>query len=503
MILIYPPVAKPSEPSAGLAQLSGLLRRHGVAHKILDANLEGFSSLVRTPISCSDRWTTRAFRKLSENLASLRNRDIYYHLDRYKRAVSDVNRLLEVAARERGVTVGLANYQERDLSPLRSHDLIQAAERPERNPFYPYFKKRLEDLLDKEEPAHVGFSLNYLSQALCTFSMIGFIRQLRPDLKLIIGGGLVTSWMRNPGWRNPFRGWVDHLIAGPGEVPLLSILGIHRAERQSAPDFTHFPCRDYLAPGFILPYSASSGCYWKRCSFCPETAEGGSYTSAPTKEVLSDLKRLVAEMRPEMIHLLDNSISPALLEGLAEGPPGAPWYGFARINSQLTDSNFCRALRRSGCVMLQLGVESGDQDVLDRMEKGILLSTASSALKALKNAGIATYVYLLFGAPPETLTEARKTLSFTVEHSEEIDFLNLAVFNLPVGGVNTGELETHDFYEGDLSLYRGFVHPRGWDRKKVRLFLNNEFKKDPAIAPIVAKDPPIFTSNHAPFFLKD
>jgi hypothetical protein len=47
------------------------------------------------------------------------------------------------------------------------------------------------------------------------------------------------------------------------------------------------------------------------------------------------------------------------------------------------------------------------------------------------------------------------------------------------------------------------VHPRGWDRKKVRLFLNNEFKKDPAIAPIVAKDPPIFTSNHAPFFLKD
>jgi hypothetical protein len=33
------------------------------------------------------------------------------------------------------------------------------------------------------------------------------------------------------------------------------------------------------------------------------------------------------------------------------------------------------------------------------------------------------------------------------------------------------------FYEGDLPLYAGFKHPRGWDRKAVRRFLDNEFKK--------------------------
>ena len=49
-------------------------------------------------------------------------------------------------------------------------------------------------------------------------------------------------------------------------------------------------------------------------------------------------------------------------------------------------------------------------------------------------AGIATYVYLLFGTPSESLTEARATLDFTVKHSQAIDFLNLAIFNLPLCG---------------------------------------------------------------------
>ena len=151
--------------------------------------------------------------------------------------------------------------------------------------------------------------------------------------------------------------------------------------------------------------------------------------------------------------------------------------------------------------MLQLGIESGDQGVLDCMEKGIDLGVASRALTALKTAGIPTYVYLLFGTPAESLEEARKTLEFAVTHSDRIGFLNLALFNLPVNGLETQKLETQEFYEGDLSLYTGFVHPRGWNRNIVRQFLDGEFKKHPAIAPILRRDPPLFTSNHAPFFV--
>ena len=50
---------------------------------------------------------------------------------------------------------------------------------------------------------------------------------------------------------------------------------------------------------------------------------------------------------------------------------GVPWYGFARIGPPLTDPDFCMALKQAGCVMLKLGIESGDQGVLDSLEKGI------------------------------------------------------------------------------------------------------------------------------------
>ncbi len=151
--------------------------------------------------------------------------------------------------------------------------------------------------------------------------------------------------------------------------------------------------------------------------------------------------------------------------------------------------------------MLKLGIESGDQGVLDAMEKGISVETASVVLQNLKKAGIAAYVYLIFGTPAETEASARKTLEFTVRHSDSIGFLNLAIFNMPVCGENDQGIKTRKFYEGDLSLYTDFIHPHGWDRKRVRLFLENEFKRHPAVSSILKNDPPVFTSNHAPFFV--
>jgi radical SAM superfamily enzyme YgiQ (UPF0313 family) len=422
----------------------------------------------------------------------------------------DLNRLLEMSVRSNRVHLGLANYQHEELSPVRSADLIRAAERPEDNPFYPYFEKRLRELLKVEQPSFIGFSLNYLSQALCTFAMIGFLRREFPGVRLVLGGGLITSWMRRPHWESPFGNLVDHLVAGPGEAPLLRLMGVknfgednEKAFRSGLyrPDNDSLPIRDYFAPGPILPYSASSGCYWNRCLFCPERAEGNPYIAIPDEKVISDLSFLVERQKPVLTHLLDSAIRPSLLKALSEHPIGVPWYGFVRVTRFLSDLDFCLALRRSGCVMLKLGLESGDQEVLDSLQKGIDLEEALSALRNLKKAGIATYVYLLFGTPAEGMTEARRTLEFVVKHHECLDFLNLAIFNMPIHGPEARKMGTKIFYEGDLSLYMSFEHPKGWDRKRIRQFLDKEFKRHPAVASILRKDPAVFTSNHAPFFV--
>jgi len=505
IILIHPPVSKPAEPPAGLAKLAGCLHANGIGHEIIDTNLEGLLYLITSPVpetGENDRWTARAGKHREENLSALRDGKIYQSRSRYQRAVADINRLISRAGKAYSIDLSLADYRDSRLTPVKSGDLLKAAETPQNNLFYPYFAPRLENAL-KENPEFIGFSLNYLSQALCTFAMIGFIRRRNPRQKIVLGGSLTTSWAKITGNKNVFGGLIDEIVAGAGEKRLLDLLGCQDGKIDTPPDYRSFPVHDYLSPVPILPFCTARGCYWRQCSFCPEKAEGSLYLPLSPARVLSQLQTLCGQMHPGLIHLVDNAVNPAILNALAQNSPGIPWYGFTRITPHLTDDDFCRSLKSSGCVMLKLGIESGDQAVLDTLHKGIDLQTISRALKAIRKAGIATYIYLLFGTPPENEERARKTLSFTVDHHDCIDFLNLAIFNLPVLSTEAQSLETATFYEGDLSLYKDFVHPLGWQRADVRRFLERTFKRHPAVAAIIQRTPDYFTSNHAPFFLPD
>jgi len=502
MLLIYPPVAKPCEPPAGLAHLAGALRGNDLPCTLLDANLEGLLFLLGSAAEPNDTWGRRAYRSLEANLAGLRSPELYENQDRYQRAVADLNRVLELAGLGKNIALSLANYQDTELSPLKSADLLRAAAHPDENIYYGYFAKRLQEILAAERPALLGFSLNYLSQAIPTFAMIGFAKQIAPALPVVLGGGLITTWLSNPAWKNPFGELIAHLVAGPGAKPLIRLLGGQERLPHQSPDFNDLPLRDYLSPGFIIPYAASSGCYWNKCSFCPEKAEKNAYSAPSPEQVLQDIDLLTQQTNPVMLHFVDNAISPALLNVLAARPPHREWYGFARISPALADVDYCRTLRRSGCIMLKLGLESGNQDVLDSMAKGIDLAMVTDALAALKNAGIGTYVYLLFGTPSESIREARHTLDFVAQHADAITFLNLAIFNMPVCSPEADTLEVSSFSEGDLSLYTDFAHPHGWDRQAIRRFLDREFKRHPAVAAILRRDPFHFTSNHAPFFVE-
>lgn len=502
VLLLHPPVTRPCEPPAGIARLAGALVAQGVPCCAVDLNLEALLDTLGSVRAPGDTWTLRAARHLSGHLSLLRSPGACSGLDPYRRAVADLERLLTKAGEPHGVAMGLTNYQERGRSPLRSADLLHAAEHPEKNPFFPFFLERLTTLLTTETPTLIGISLNYASQALSAFSLAGLVRGLCPGARILLGGGLVTSWMGGQGpWKNPFGGLIDRLVAGQGEDALLEEAareGLHG--RPPLPAYGAFPLASYFAPGPILPYSASWGCYWRRCAFCPERAEGSRWCPVPPAGVLQDLQALVTLRRPSLIHFLDNALTPRLLATLVHSPPGPPWYGFARFTHHLTDPDFCRGLRKAGCVMLQLGLESGDQEVLDRLEKGLDLSMASRALRTLHEAGVATYVYLLFGTPQEDETRARRTLHFAVTHHAWISFLNLALFNMPFHGPDAARYGVRPFSDADLSLYADFVHPSGWDRHRVRQFLDKIFRRHPALMPILRRDPPAFTSSHAPFF---
>jgi hypothetical protein len=503
MLLIYPPAARSTEPPLGIARLAAFLKGAGRDAQCIDLCREGIDYLLGLKIQAEDNPTRGALNRRERAAQTLRDPSAYLSPGRYGRAVNDLGRALRAASKPSGAESSLTDYRDALRSPLRKSDLLDAADKYGENVFYPLFEGRIGAAADATRDGWIGVSICYLSQALCAFALIGFLKSTRPGMRIAIGGGLVTSWIAG-GSLEPdegFAGLVDVAIAGMGEEGLAELFGLEGERGGDFLDLKDFSSLRYSAPTRIVPYNFSFGCPWKRCTFCPEKAEGLAYRGIPAHEAGTRIARLGDEYEPGLFHFTDNEISPLYLRLLAESPPPAPWYGFARFSERLLDPRFCRALANSGCVMLQLGLESGDQGILDRLGKGTKVEEIAIILDNLASASIGTYVYVLFGTPAEGYDAAMRTRDFIALHSKGIDFLNAAIFNLPASSLEARSLETKGFYDGDLSLYSEFRHPSGWDRAAVRRFLSDDFEAIPEIREIVARTPPVFTSNHAPFFL--
>ena len=152
-------------------------------------------------------------------------------------------------------------------------------------------------------------------------------------------------------------------------------------------------------------------------------------------------------------------------------------------------------------MMLKLGLESGDQAVLDRLEKGIDLETASRVLRALSQSGIGTYVYLLFGLPGQTLEACEAARSFVAEHP--IDFLNASIFRLPPEAAVAEEPEAFGVKRVAARvpdrLYQSF-DAAGLAGAELRRWLSRRFFREPAVRAALGRTPPYLKSNHAVFF---
>jgi len=449
----------------------------------------------------------RALRQRSRALQQLRSEAGYTDRDRHHSAVAALQRTLSLSPGR--ARPELADYHDPEASPLRHNDLLGAAEDPSSSPYHQTFAS-LAARVVAEQPRVVGISINYLHQALPAMTLAGMLRRALPrEVPVVAGGGLIHCWHRQLGPQS-LAPAIDHLVFSAGEAPLLALLGHHKKPaRDGIPSFSDVPWPLYLAPRPVLPVSTSTGCYWKRCRYCPEATEGERFkpNRAPLGEIFARITaQIAAHKGPGLVHLTDSAIPPRTLREASE--LGAlhlgetiPWYGFARIHKDLTDEEFCQRLKRGGCAMLQLGLESGSPQTLARLNKGIVLAEASRALHALGKAGIATYVYVMFGVPGEDRDQAQLTLRFVADHASVITFLNVSLLNLPHASPAEETLQTRDLEtDRDLSLYTGFDSDDGWQRREARAFMDKSFAREPAVAAILRRTPHIFGASHAAFF---
>ena len=528
VLLIHPPAVKPAEPPPGVAVLLAHLSSEGIAASVIDANLEAYLFLLEEPRlaeAAGARPGTslrRAVNHAPRALSLLRGTAALASFPRYAAAVRDVNRALSVyRGCGGGERLTLGDYTHGALSEFEPADLERLAAGEASTLFSGYFRERMLPRVARLDPRLIGISVNYRHQVLPAFELAGLLARQLPRTPVVAGGGMFSAWksaVRRHGLRfSPF----SRIVAGPGEAPLSALArgdlrgDAYCLEEPSSPafrpDYGFAEPGEYLSPVPVLPVSASRGCYWRRCLFCPEAASPTQpYASVPAVNLPALLRGLSQRHGAAHFHFTDDAIPVGALAAMAarkEDLAGLSWYGFVRFERALLDRGLAGDLAGAGCAMFQLGLESGSQAVLDRLGKGTRVDEAGAILENLKQAGIATYVYVMLGTPGETEADAELTLRFLEKHAAKIDYLNLALMNLPResglladpgrSGILASSLHAGS---GTLGLYRTFKPATGWDRDAARRFLRRRLLGSPAIRGIVRRTPPYFTSNHAFLF---
>ena len=562
VVLISPPVAKACEPLLGIATLKSWLEAHGVECACFDANAEAQEWLLS-----ADRIDHAAARLSSGQLAGrgarlvrswptlrpqlatikalLRSPAGYRDFNRYRTAVTSLNRVMGIASAAHDLEQGsptqatLTDYLDARFCDMDSASVVSAAEQPEANLFYRYYVDELIPRIVALEPKVVGISFIFRNQLLCGAVLARLIKAAIPTAHVTLGGELVSAWtdllehtrlLDSADSILPYEGEMGLLALGRGralaEVPNLCFRRADGTVQKNptqkprslaevpAPDYSWAPWDLYFAPERTAPMVTARGCYWNRCTFCPEVVNPETRLRlAKVDRLCADMDRLHADYGATTFHFIDSALPPRTLKGVAEyiAETGRPysWYGFSRLEPHLFRPGFADTLAKGGCRMLKLGLETASQRLLDGLDKKQDTGDVSRVLHALHDAGILVHAFLMFGTPYEEEADAEETLRFVREHAHAIQFMNCSIMNLAKGspmsldpaahGISRALPFTIDGRTLDLALYENF-EGAGWGRIGARRFLHQRFLKDPVVRPAHLRTPIHFDSNHSVFF---
>ncbi len=322
-----------------------------------------------------------------------------------------------------------------------------------------------------DEASIVGVSVPYVEQIAPTLLLARYLKRRRPDVKVVLGGGAVTHLVREICIDASFWPDVDHVIPFEGEYsfhrliealdgsttslrvyqPLDNIVSmrdgaIHYTKDLGArprvdvvPDFSDLE-HAYPTPRPIYPLLTSKGCYWGKCAYCTHhEGYGQGYSRISDTLVHGALNRLI-ESGVRSFYLVDEALPPRNLAKLAElfgehrrQGRKIEWLAEARLERNLVKPEAVQHLVDSGCRLLINGIESGCQETVDRMRKGIDLELVAEHAQLCREAGIGVGWMFFIGFPGETDEQARATFRFIERNQDALSFAVVGGFALERG----------------------------------------------------------------------
>ncbi len=193
----------------------------------------------------------------------------------------------------------------------------------------------------------------------------------------------------------------------------------------------------------ILP--VTDGCSWNRCTFCEMyTAPQKRFRPRDEEEVLDSIRRCGEEFGGEVrrIFLADGDALTlstrrlvTVLEAIRRELPAV-----RRVSSYCLPRNLrkkstdeLKELAALGLSLVYVGAESGDDEVLARVNKGETFATALEALEKLGQAGIKRSVMILNGLGGQALSQQHAINSAALINATQPEFLATLVVSFPQG----------------------------------------------------------------------
>ncbi len=197
------------------------------------------------------------------------------------------------------------------------------------------------------------------------------------------------------------------------------------------PAYHYFPLIKYrIFKKIGVPILTSRGC-GSGCSFClvPQIA-GNSFRARTAASVVKELETVKNRYHVDFVTFNDEIFTfdkqrvLDICSGIKQQKIKIPWDCQTRVD--LISKDLLHTIKEANCQLINFGVESASQGILNSMEKGTTVQQNAAAIKMAKEAGLSVTVSLVLGYPGETDQTIHQTINFIKRTEPDDLYLFLA-----------------------------------------------------------------------------
>jgi radical SAM superfamily enzyme YgiQ (UPF0313 family) len=209
----------------------------------------------------------------------------------------------------------------------------------------------------------------------------------------------------------------------------------------------------------------SRGCPFK-CTFCATNCTWNSkITFASPERVIAELKHLKNDHGVEEFWLGDDGFTASrsraikTCELMIDEKLEMPWRIPNGIRLETVTDELAAVMKRSGCYMVGIGIETGSNTMMKKIKKRTQLDLVEDKVRLLHKHGIATSGFFIIGFPDETESEIRETIQFMM--SSPLKRMQISIFAPYPGSEDFSNIfrEKEDGYDDRIRryLYEGYM----------------------------------------------